>query len=116
MTRCILYLDSTGNYTGFSVRGHAGYAEAGSDIVCAAVSALTTTCVNAMESVAGILPHVTGGTDGALGAEIPRDLTAPQFHDCQVLLGALRQGLADLVEGYPRYVSLSIEERRETSC
>ena len=38
MTRCILYLDSTGNYTGFSVRGHAGYAEAGSDIVCAAVS------------------------------------------------------------------------------
>ena len=57
MTRCILYLDSTGNYTGFSVRGHAGYAEAGSDIVCAAVSALTTTCVNAMESVAGVLPH-----------------------------------------------------------
>ena len=109
MTRCILYLDSTGNYTGFSVRGHAGYAEAGSDIVCAAVSALTTTCVNAMESVAG-------GTDGALGAEIPRDLTASQLHDCQVLLGALRQGLADLVEGYPRYVSLSIEERRETSC
>ena len=116
MTRCILYLDSTGNYTGFSVRGHAGYAEAGSDIVCAAVSALTTTCVNAMESVAGVLPHVTGGTDGALGAEIPRDLTASQFRDCQVLLGALRQGLADLVEGYPRYVSLSKEERRETSC
>ena len=112
MTRCILYLDSTGNYTGFSVRGHAGYAEAGSDIVCAAVSALTTTCVNAMESVAGVLP----GTDGALGAEIPMDLTASQLHDCQVLLGALRQGLADLVEGYPRYVSLSIEERRETSC
>lgn len=116
MTRCILYLDGAGNYTGFSVRGHAGYAEAGSDIVCAAVSTLTTTCINAMESVAKVTPRVTGGTDGALGAVIPKDITAAQLHDCQVLLGALRQGLADLVEGYPRYVSLSIEERRETSC
>lgn len=116
MTRCILYLDGVGNYTGFSVRGHTGYAEAGSDIVCAAVSVLTTTCVNAMETVAGVVPHITGGTEGTLGAELPRDLSASQLHDCQVLLGALRQGLADLVEGYPKYVRLSIEERRETSC
>ncbi len=116
MTRCILYLDGAGNYTGFSVRGHAGYAEAGSDIVCAAVSALTTTCVNAMESVAGVTPQVTGGADGALGAELPRGVSPSQWHDCQVLLGALRQGLADLAEGYPKYVRLSIEERRETSC
>ncbi len=116
MTRCILYLDGAGNYTGFLVRGHAGYAAAGSDIVCAAVSVLTTTCVNAMESVAGVTPAVTGGADGTLGARLPKGLTPSQLHDCQVLLGALRQGLADLVEGYPKYVMLSIEERRETSC
>ncbi len=116
MTRCILHLDGSGNYTGFSVRGHTGYAEAGSDIVCAAVSVLTTTCVNAMETVAGVVPHITGGTEGALDAELPKDLSTSQLHDCQILLGALRQGLADLVEGYPKYVRLSIEERRETSC
>ena len=38
-----------GLFTGFACKGHAGYAAAGKDIVCAAVSALTTTCVNALE-------------------------------------------------------------------
>ncbi|MFR7477837.1 MAG: ribosomal-processing cysteine protease Prp, partial [Acutalibacteraceae bacterium] len=29
---------ATGFFTGFTVKGHAGYSEEGSDIVCAAVS------------------------------------------------------------------------------
>ena len=34
---------------GFDVSGHAGYSEAGSDIVCAAVSALVINAVNSIE-------------------------------------------------------------------
>lgn len=116
MTRCILYRDAEGRYTGFEVSGHSGYAEAGSDIVCAAVSILTTTCVNALEAVAGVTPMIRGGTDGMLGVTLPSPLPPDKLHDCQVLLKALRQGLADLSEGYPKYVRLSIQERRETSC
>ena len=116
MTRCILFRDAEGRYTGFEVKGHSGYAEAGSDIVCAAVSILTTTCVNAMESVAGVVPQLSGGKDGELGAMLPSGLPADKLHDWQVLLRALGQGLTDLSEGYPRYVRLSIQERRETSC
>ena len=40
MTRCVLFIRD-GQVTGFVCAGHAGYAEAGEDIVCAAVSALT---------------------------------------------------------------------------
>ena len=38
-----------GIYYGFEEKGHAGYAEAGSDIVCSAVSAMTMLIINAIE-------------------------------------------------------------------
>ena len=36
-------------YQGFSCKGHAGYGEAGKDIICAAVSALTVNTINSIE-------------------------------------------------------------------
>ena len=41
MTRCEFFMEGD-RITGFTVYGHSGYAEAGSDIVCAAVSAIVT--------------------------------------------------------------------------
>ena len=38
-----------GSYEEFVSKGHAGYAEAGQDIVCAAVSALIINTVNSLE-------------------------------------------------------------------
>lgn len=39
-----------GSICGFTVKGHSGYAEAGSDIICAAVSALCYTAAGYFES------------------------------------------------------------------
>ena len=108
MTRAVLLCDSLGRFTGFHVKGHAGYAEEGSDIVCSAISVLTTTCVNALESVAGVQAEVRGGKDGFLEARLPQGLTDMQMHDAQVLMGALHQGLSDLADGYPQYIRLSV--------
>ena len=108
MTRAVFLCDSLGRFTGFHVKGHAGYAEEGSDIVCSAISALTTTCVNALESVAGVQAEVRGGEDGFLEARFPQGLTDMQMHDAQVLMGALHQGLSDLADGYPQYIRLSV--------
>ena len=36
-------------YAGFSSKGHAGYAEEGYDIICAAVSVLTVNTINSIE-------------------------------------------------------------------
>ena len=38
---------------GITVSGHAGYAEAGKDIVCAGVTALTQTLISSMKGLAG---------------------------------------------------------------
>ncbi|MBR3019034.1 MAG: ribosomal-processing cysteine protease Prp [Clostridia bacterium] len=87
--------------TGFEVTGHAGYAEAGNDIVCAAVSILTTTCANALESVAGVKPMVKANEGHMLLA-----LPSGSGHDAQVILRSMRQGFRDLAGEYPRYLLL----------
>ena len=85
----------------FECKGHAGFAEAGQDIVCAAASILTTTCVNALETVAGVKPEATAES-GLMLISLPRDAG----HDAQVILKSMRQGLSDLREEYPEYLQL----------
>ena len=54
MTTVVICKDRTGSYTGFYCMGHAGYAKPGkSDILCAAVSALTIGTINSLEELAG---------------------------------------------------------------
>ena len=96
--------------TGCRARGHSGWAEAGSDIICAAVSILTCTCVNALESVCGVVPEnvEVGEEEGILNFDLPE--AAPEKDQkAQVLMRALEQGLKDLAEQYPKYVKLSIK-------
>ena len=49
MTRVTFYQNRNGQITGFEARDHSGYAEAGEDIVCAAVSALVIHTVNSLD-------------------------------------------------------------------
>lgn len=51
MIKATFYQKSDGSFTGFSVRDHAGAADAGQDIVCAAVSALVTNTVNSIDEL-----------------------------------------------------------------
>lgn len=114
MIRAVLYRDGAARLVGFSIRGHSGYAEEGSDIVCAAVSVLAITCINSLESVCGVTPQVEGGTDGYLKAMLPATISPQADHDAQLLLQSLQVGLRDLMDSYAPYVTLSIQERRET--
>jgi len=109
MTRGVLFQDKQSNFTGFRMKGHAGYAEAGEDIVCAAISILTNTCINALESVCGIVPEAACDNDGFLQAHLPDQLTEGQMHDAQILMRALWQGLSDLAECYPEHFKLTIQ-------
>ena len=100
------------NLTGCRLEGHSGWANAGHDIVCAAVSILGCTCVNALESVCGVIPVVTQNDEGILSFELP-STTEEENEKAQILMGALRQGLEDLTAEYPQNVTLSIIERRK---
>lgn len=101
-------------FCGFECAGHSGYAEAGNDIVCAAVSALTLTCVNALESVANIQVKVKRRPKNAyLQVLFPENLNLEQYHDSQVLIKCLQQGIGDLAKQYPKHVHLLIQEWRK---
>ena len=104
MTRCVLYTDKDGQVTGFLCSGHAAYAEAGQDIVCAAVSVLTQTCVNALERVAHVRPIVRTG-EGFLAARLPRDT---ENRDATTLLNGMTQGLRDIAAQYPDHFRLDM--------
>ena len=100
-----------GEFTGFRASGHSGYAEAGSDIVCAGVSVLGCTCVNALESLLGIRVLERANEDGLLDFELPSE--EGKAAGAQLLMAALGQGLSDLQEAYPEYVKFEIKERRK---
>ena len=52
MTKCEFFRDGA-RITGFSISGHSGYAEAGQDIVCAAVSAVVGMAEATINDVCG---------------------------------------------------------------
>ena len=107
MISAILY-QGTDGYAACRITGHSGQAEAGRDIICAAVSILGCTCVNSLESVLGIIPEVTENEDGVLEFRLP-EMTPEENGNAQILMGALKQGLTDLADAYPRNVTLTIQ-------
>lgn len=51
MINVIIYQDSSKQYIGFMLKGHAGYDVSGKDIVCAAVSTLVINTINSIEQL-----------------------------------------------------------------
>ena len=62
MTHAVIF-EKSGSHeiVGFQTEGHAGYADAGSDIVCAAISVLV---INAINSVQVLLQSLVLGLSG----------------------------------------------------
>lgn len=112
MTRCTLFVDSASRITGFSIKGHSGYAEEGSDIVCAGISALAITTENALCQLVKLSPAERGGEDGFLEVMLPQGMTDAQLHDAQLLLSALHIGLENIAQAYPDYVRLAVRKVR----
>ena len=90
-----------------SVKGHSGYAEEGSDIVCAGISTLLITIDQALCSLVGLSPIEHGGEDGFAEVLLPPGITDKQMEQAQLLFGALRIGFSDIAEQYPAYFRLT---------
>ena len=86
-----------------SIRGHSGYSTEGTDIVCAAVSALFLTMVNSINEFTNDLVSVrTEPGDGAL-------IWRGQCSDkARLLLDSCLLGLRAVAEQYPDYVKFDI--------
>ena len=92
---------------GLTVKGHAGYARSGKDIVCAAASVLITTCANALQSVADISPVLEVTENPAMIAvKLPEGLSPEKDHDARIILHTTLQGFKDVAAQYPRYLQI----------
>lgn len=102
--------DEYGNIYSYEITGHSGYAEAGEDIICAAVSVLAIETVNSIEKLASyrMIVKEADNEGGYLYAETLKDLSEEQKYISQILLKHLYYSLEDVVETYPDYVKLKI--------
>ena len=98
-------------YKGFECSGHTGYARSGKDILCAAISSITQSCVMGITKVLNIGAKVIKDDDsGYLKIELPKDLDKENFSKSQVLLETLYISILDLMEGYSKYISMEVIE------
>ena len=91
--------------TGFSVSGHSGYAEAGSDIVCAAVSAVVSMAEATINDVCGAKAKVR---DKEADARITLTLPAScdEEESVQAVLAGMMLTLCSLRDDYPDYIEV----------
>ncbi|MBQ9009726.1 MAG: ribosomal-processing cysteine protease Prp [Clostridia bacterium] len=99
---------ASGRITGFVSSGHAMSSADGTyDLVCSAVSALTITAANALETVAGIVPR-TEMEDGYLSCFLPGTPDPKQQEKAEIIFETILTGLKNIEEAYPEYVRVEM--------
>lgn len=108
--------DRRGRIRRLKVSGHAGWSEAGQDIVCAAVSALTLNLVNSCQSLLGVSLPATA-RNGFLDLDVPPDLPDEISDQVQLLLESCVFGLWQTAVQYRHHVTMSGEVKgRWNAC
>ena len=96
---------------GFTVQGHSGYADEGSDIICAAVTSAVRLTECAVNDVLGLGAAVkVREKDASISLKLPGALGPTNESTCQALLAALMVYLAEVHEEYPEHLLVVEEE------
>ncbi len=104
MTRCEFFRENE-RITGFSVSGHSGYAEAGADIVCAAISAVVTMVEATVNDVCGAKAKVrVKEEDTRVTLTLPT--SCDEEDTVQAVLAGMMVYLIDLRDQYPDFIEV----------
>ena len=105
MTRCEFFTENE-RINGFSVSGHSGYAEEGSDIVCAAISAVVTMAEATINDVCGAKAkvRVKEGDNPRITLTLPA--SCEEEESVQAVLAGMMLTLAGLRDDYPDYIEV----------
>ncbi len=101
---------AAGDLIGFTYQGHAGYAEHGFDIVCAAVTAQLMMAYNGLELVAGVPLDMEMDPQGGFFSFRIRDPQAETRARARTLMDTLKLGLMAISEQYEDNITLEEEE------
>lgn len=101
MITITLQRDATGAVRCFTASGHAGYAEHGQDIICAAITALAAAAIGSLQELAGIDPDRTL-EDGLIRFSLPdpSGLTDEQRQIAKILIQSLIIGCRQVQLSY----------------
>ena len=104
MTRCEFKRENE-RIVGFSVSGHSGYSEAGSDIVCAAISAVVSMAEATINDVCGAKAKVrVKEEDARITLTLPT--SCDEEESVQAVLSGMMLTLISLREDYPDYIEV----------
>ena len=113
----IVFFRSGGVYYGFEEQGHSGYGEAGDDVLCAALSAMTMLIINAIEVAYASDVEYTIDEKSADIRLIAKG-ALPEYEENENkrfavsgLIMAYYYQLNDLIEEYYEYLSVDVIER-----
>ena len=99
---------------GFVVEGHSGYAEAGADIVCAAVSAAVGLAECTINEVLGLGAPVKASEKNArISLKLPPALNEDSENLCQTVLTGLLVYLQAMGEEYPDNLTVLLDDDDE---
>ena len=113
----IVFFRSGGVFYGFEEQGHAGFASAGDDILCAALSSMTMFLVNTIE-VAYSSKVDYDIDEGATRITVRAKAALPEFESDDykryavsgIMMGYYLQ-LSDMLEEYGDYLDVSVKDR-----
>lgn len=104
----VVFRKQADGITGVTVSGHSGYANAGEDIVCAAITSAVTLCECAITDVIGAKAKVSVNEKLAeIKIDLPKGLGDEKLRMCQVIFNALELHLRALEEEYPKCITVS---------
>ena len=104
MTKCEFFTEQD-RITGFSVSGHSGYAEAGADIVCAAISTAVTMAEAIINEVCGAKAKVrVKQEDARITLTLPT--SCDEEETVQAALSGLMLTLLNIKEDYEDYIEV----------
>ncbi len=110
----VTFHSAEGRVDGFVAEGHSGYAEQGSDIVCAAVSAAVGLTECAINEVLGIGAPVKAREETArISLKLPAGLGEANEHTCQTLLTGMMVYLQAMAEEYPENLIVLMDDDDE---
>ena len=107
MTTITFHKTKSGEYTGFTCSGHAGFDDYGKDIVCASISVLIINTINSLEEIVHERMSVkTDEQDGYIACEFKGALK----EGSKVLVDSLVLGISQIAKQYgEEYCKLEFE-------
>lgn len=108
MTHITIYRSRGQECCAFRCMGHAGYADAGEDIVCAAISVLVINTINSIERLVGDPFDLVADQESGL---IDFSLREGHSQESLLLIRSLALGLQGIQDNYGTdYMTLKFEE------